>query len=225
MNFGVIVAARTGSSRLPQKALLPLLGRPLIVFLLERLKTSRLAGRIVLATTDLAQDEVLARWGREAGVEVFRGSSEDVVARFVAAAREYGFEYVVRVTGDCPLVDGQTLDFCLERCRKWGGFDLASTKGLWPKGVDYEIYKAETMARLHASDRLSPQDREHLTLHMYDHADEFDIRPIDPRPEWAWRGHDLTVDERVDYDFVKGLAEGFGRVGFGLTEIVERLRP
>lgn len=223
MNFGVIVAARTGSSRLPGKALLPILGRPMIVFLLERILPSALSRKIVLATTELPQDDVLAQWGEEAGVEVFRGSSEDLVGRFVAAAGKYGFEYVVRVTGDCPLVDAETLDFCLARCREWKEFDLASTKGLWPMGVDYEIYKAETMARLHGSDLLTDRDREHLTLHMYEHPEGFDIRKIDPKPEWAWRKRHLTVDEREDYDFVRDLARGFGSPGFGLSRILERL--
>ena len=122
-----------------------------------------------------------------------------------------------------PLVDAQTLDFCLARCREWEGFDLASTKGLWPMGIDYEVYKAETMARLHESGRLSERDREHLTLHMYEHPEGFDIRKIEPRPEWAWRKRHLTVDEREDYEFVRGLARGFGSVDFGLSRILERL--
>src|SRR5690348_5122118 len=101
---GIIVAARTGSSRLPGKALLPLNGMPMILFLLERLSPLKEA-RVAFATTRLESDDRLAAIVEEAGVPVFRGNAEDLVDRYVAAADHFGFDTVGRVTGDCPFVD------------------------------------------------------------------------------------------------------------------------
>ncbi len=185
MKFGVIVAARSGSARLPRKGLRPLQGVPMIVFLFRRILPSKLADKIIFATTDLTEDDELASTVGSEGVPVFRGANDDVVKRYVDAATSFNMSYVVRVTGDCPFVDAQTLDYCLDQCRKLGPFDLASTKGLFPVGIDYEIYNAEAMRKLHESGLLTPGDREHPTKYIYDHAGDFNIEKLMPPPGWA----------------------------------------
>ena len=205
MRFGVIVAARTGSTRLPSKALFELAGKPMIVFLLDRINASTVAEKIVFATTQLSEDDKLASVVEAEGVELFRGDNEDVVKRFVDCADKYDFDYVVRVTGDCPFVDVETLDFCLEQCKDFGDFDLASTKGFFPVGIDYEIYKVGTMKKLHESDKLNSEDREHLTKYIYDNSDSFIIKELNPKKEWIYKEVHFTIDTKEDYDFVLGL--------------------
>jgi spore coat polysaccharide biosynthesis protein SpsF len=204
------VAARTGSSRLPGKALLPLRGLPMLAYLLRRLKTSSRAGRIIVATTDLPGDDPLQTLAREEGLAAFRGSRDDLVARFVAAEQAYPSEYVVRVTADCPFVDGTTLDHCLGQCDAFGPFDLATTKGRFPVGVDFEIYRSATMARLHAEGSLDAQDREHLTLHMYRHRERFAFRELAAPSGWPAAGRTFTVDTPDDYAFAAALADRIG---------------
>lgn len=205
--YGVIVAARTGSSRLPGKALLPLRGLPMLAYLLRRLKTSSRAGRLILATTDLPGDDALQQLADKEAVPVFRGSRDDLVARFVAAEQVYPSQYVVRVTADCPFVDGATLDHCLAQCDALGSFDIATTKGRFPVGVDFEIYRSATMARLHNQADLDAQDREHLTLHMYRHRDRFSFKELSAPPGWPSAGRSFTVDTPDDYAFAAALAD------------------
>lgn len=204
---GVVVAARSGSRRLPGKALLPLRGIPMLAFLLRRLKPARRAG-VFLATTDLSADDALEALGTEEGVAVFRGAENDVVARYVAAAEHFSLDTVVRVTADCPFVDAELVDFCLEQLERTDAFDLATTKTRFPQGLDCEIYRADGMAKLHRDGRLDASEREHLTLHYYNLSERYRIQYIRPMASWLAVGRHLMVDTAADYEFAARLADG-----------------
>jgi spore coat polysaccharide biosynthesis protein SpsF len=217
--IGVIVAARMLSSRLPGKALLPLQGMPMILFLLRRL--ARLsAGSVVVATTELAADDRLAAVVEAERVPVFRGADGDVVARYVAAAGHFGFDTVARVTADCPFVDADLVDWCLAQAETYERFDLATTKGKFPIGLDVEIYPARLMARLHAAGNLSDTEREHLTLRLYDDGADFTVRRIEPRREWRGGSAKFTVDTPADYEAATGLAARFASPAFAIAELM-----
>jgi spore coat polysaccharide biosynthesis protein SpsF len=117
MKFGVIIAARSNSKRLPGKATLPLIGTPILQLLIKRVKTSKIADKIILATSDLSQDDGLEKIAKEEGIEIFRGPLDNVLGRFVGAAKKYDFDYCVRITGDEPFLDGQTLDYVIEKAK------------------------------------------------------------------------------------------------------------
>jgi len=216
---GVVVAARTSSSRLPGKALLPLQELPMIVFLMRRLRGLR-SGVVVLATTDLsADDELVAIVSRE-GVPVFRGANADVVARYVGAAQHFGFGTVARITGDCPFVNAELIDHCVEHAMALHDFELATTKTRFPVGLDAELYRAADMAALHGQGMLTAADREHLTLYYYDHHGRgCQLRYIDPKPEWVLTGRQFTVDTRGDYEAAMSLAGAFADWRFSLAEL------
>jgi spore coat polysaccharide biosynthesis protein SpsF len=221
--IGVIVAARTGSSRLPGKVLRQLGGRPMILFLLDRLRASRLAETPILATTTLPGDDELATIVGEAGNPVFRGDQNDVVRRYVDAASMHGFDYVVRVTGDCPFVDAETLDYCIDHARQQAPFDLATTKGRFPVGIDYEIYNAQAMRAIHANEDLDTSDREHLTLYMYKNRARYRIIELEPRPEWKSDQH-YTVDTQDDYARADAIVTTLGDSHFSIRKLVELTR-
>lgn len=202
---GIVVASRSGSSRLPGKALLPLRGQSMLLFLLRRIRAVRRADAVLLATTTLPADDALADLARQVDVPVVRGPVDDVVARYVLAAEKAGLDYVVRVTADCPFLDARLLDHCLEHA--WNrDFHLATTKGVFPVGLDCEIYPAALMARLHSEGRLDAAEREHLTLRFYNRPEDYEILRI-PAPR-AWQSSAvLTVDTGEDYARAARLAE------------------
>lgn len=210
--------------RLPGKALLPLCGVPMITYLLRRIIHSRLADTIVFATTDLPQDDELTRVVLGEGVPVFRGSSNDVVLRYVLAASRYELDYVVRVTGDCPFVDARTLDYCISLCKSLERFDLATTKRQFPVGIDYEIYDASLMRNLHNANSLTREEREHLTLHIYNMESDFIVHRLSPNPMWLCNDTAFTVDTKDDYFFVSSLAARLPSVSADLETIIETSR-
>lgn len=220
--MGVVVAARTGSSRLPGKALMPLAGIPMVAFLLRRLAPARRADALILATTDLPADDCLADLAAAEGIAVYRGSSPDVVARYVGAAEAFQLDWVARVTADCPFVDARLLDTCFAACDDGEAFDLASTKTRFPVGIDVEIYSAARMAEAYRSGQMDAADREHLTKYFYDRPDRFALRLIEPPPEWRPRGpQSYTVDTQADYQAaVALLARAGGAWDTSLTDLL-----
>ena len=106
----VVVSARMASSRCPGKAVVPLAGRPLLAVLLERMAAARNVDGVVLATSTSPENDVLARLAEEGGFPVFRGEEDDVLRRHVECARAIGADHVVRVTGDNPLTDLETVE-------------------------------------------------------------------------------------------------------------------
>jgi len=113
----IVVSARMASSRCPGKALAPLAGRPLLEVLLDRMASVRGVDGVVLATSVEAENDPLADVAGRAGFQVFRGDEDDVLRRHVDCARALGADHVVRVTGDNPLTDVETIESLVARHR------------------------------------------------------------------------------------------------------------
>lgn len=194
----VILQSRTLSERLPAKVLLPLGGLPIAVLCARRLANTGLD--VVLATSDTASDDLLARTAAEAGVRVFRGSLDDVLGRFAACAADLAPEdVVVRATGDNPLPDGAFVQSLVDRLRAGGHRYLgtASPADGLPYGLSAECF---TVAALRDADRnaTDPASREHVTVSMRRAADAGRVRPGEllPNDRSALR---CTVDTADDY--------------------------
>lgn len=159
----VILQARTGSSRLPGKVLADLSGRPLLAFLIERLNRCSLVDKVILATTNLAEDDALAELGRVLGLVVVRGSKNDVLSRYALAAEHTQAPVLVRITGDCPFVDPDLLG---EMIREFGAqnYDYYSNciSPTYPDGLDIEIFSRSSLllAQLECTNSVQ---REHVT--------------------------------------------------------------
>lgn len=225
MTLGIIVLARLRSSRLPAKALLPFFGMSMLGMLLRRLKSGGGNLPVVLATTELREDDFLVEVAESEGCEVFRGENEDVAGRFVRAAAAFGFDYAVRVTGDCPLIDGQMVDHCLEQCMGGAPFDHASTKGYFPVGLDLEVVNVGTLQALVDSNKLSADDKEHVTLYMVNNPNQFRMCTIMPPGHWPQSEKTYTVDTFDDYVECKRLVESIGSdTGFSVSSMLESER-
>lgn len=201
--IGIVVAARLSSRRLPRKALLPIYENiPMLGFLIERLKKSTLVNEIVLATSTNKEDLELEALAKSLGVKCFRGDLNNVVDRYDQAAKEFKLNTVIRVTGDCPFVDGELIDYCVEQIND-EEFDVASTKGLFPVGLDCEIYNVNSMERAIDSKKMTRDHLEHLTLYFYDNPHDFKILKINPPDKWKCKKCTYTVDDPKDLERAK----------------------
>lgn len=215
--IGIVVSARTASSRLPGKALLPLNQMPMILFLLNSLSEIERAS-LLLATTNLASDDHLASIVKVAGYDVFRGNSQDLVQRYCDASRQFGFDTIVRVTGDCPFVNAQLVEWCLDYAEQSPCWDLVTTKGGFPIGLDVEIYPAKLMQKILNQGCLTSFEREHLTLHLYNN--EFVVECI-PTPEgWFQTNKKFTVDTMEDYQNAQKIFELLEKYNYSLKEML-----
>ncbi len=159
----LIVQARMTSRRLPGKVLKTVCGRPLLDLQLARLKRVKRADQVILATTDLPTDDAVAALGGALGVTVFRGQEDDVLGRFASAAQLTEATTLVRLTGDCPLLDPEIVDAHLAL------FDGADYDYVWcgdrpslPNGFICEVFGRDRLLQA-ANAATDHYDREHVT--------------------------------------------------------------
>ncbi|NQT36569.1 MAG: glycosyltransferase family protein [Planctomycetes bacterium] len=203
-----IVQARMGSTRLPGKALCELGRRTMLGQVVARVGRAGSLDEVVVATTDLAGDDPLARHCAALGVACFRGSAEDVLHRYWHAAREYQADVVVRVTADCPLIDPGVLDDVVRRFLAEGPDYAANVLDrTYPRGLDTEVFSVETLRRAHREAEL-PYQRTHVTPYVYEHPERFALLSVsgpsvsggENPSHWRW-----TVDEAADLEFVRAV--------------------
>jgi spore coat polysaccharide biosynthesis protein SpsF len=203
-----ILQARMSSTRLPGKVLRPLAGAPMVLREVERVRRSRRVDRTVVATSTDRSDDVLADVLEGAGVEVFRGSLDDVLTRYVDAMEAMGpAEHVLRVTGDCPLLDWAVIDGVIERHLDTGADYTANTWGrrTFPKGLDADIVKSRVLFEA-AREATDPYEREHVLPFIYRRPERYRLEGYaQERDEGELR---WTVDLPEDYEFASAVYEG-----------------
>ena len=209
MSVLILVSARMASSRCPGKALAPLAGRPLLEVLLDRMAAVRGVDGVVLATSVSPENDALVEVARRAGFESFRGDEDDVLRRHVDCARTLGADHVVRVTGDNPLTDVETIERLVARHLQ-DGADYTYVPGdALLMGILAEVISRSALER--SWERGEARHRSELmTLYIKEHPQEFKVvtAELDPglyRPEYR-----LTVDEPED---VRLMQEIFARLG------------
>jgi spore coat polysaccharide biosynthesis protein SpsF len=168
-----VLQARASSTRLPGKVLLPILGRPMLARQIERVLRATMLDRLVLATSTDATDDAVAALGADCGVAVHRGPLDDVLARVHAAAVAAGAEHVVRLTGDCPLLDPALIDrVAAAHLRSGADFTSNTQPRTFPDGLDVEVVRIAALAAAAAEARL-PAEREHVLPFVYDRPQRF----------------------------------------------------
>lgn len=219
-----VLQARTSSTRLPQKVLCPVLGEPMLFRQIERIRRSRLIDKLIVATSSDASDDPLQAECAKRNIPCFRGSLDDVLDRFYRAAEPYRPDYVVRMTGDCPLADPEVLDRVVEYALA-EGVDYASNvlKPTYPDGLDIEVFTFATLRAAWEQASLS-SEREHVTAYIYKHPELFSLGGIKCDTDYSllrW-----TVDEPEDLEFVRHVYEALypEKPDFAMADILEYLQ-
>ena len=199
-----IVQARLGSSRLPLKSLLSLRDTPVIDWVMRRLAASREIDRIMAAVPDTALDNILAEHLQRRGMDCIAGPEEDVLARFLQAARATDAAYIVRVCADNPLVWGEAVDrlvrhYAAANCDY--AYNHIPRDNLWPDGLGAEMLSREILESLERLAR-KPSQREHCLNYIWDNRKDFVISTFNPEEPWLCRP-DLKLDIDSSEDFVR----------------------
>ncbi len=205
MTTVAVIQARCGSTRYPRKVLAPLQGRPMLAHIIERVSRASLVDRVVVATTDLGRDDPVAALTLESGAGLTRGSEDDVLSRYVQAAREHDADVVVRITADCPLTDPAVVDSVI-RARTENDADYASNvePPTFPEGFDCEVFTAACLHRVDEEATLA-YEREHVTVRVREHLGEFRTAHVAHDPDLSWMR--LTVDVPEDFARVARLLD------------------
>jgi spore coat polysaccharide biosynthesis protein SpsF len=207
MRVGIIIQARMTSTRLPGKVLMPVMGKPLLEYQIERLQRVRRADNIIIATTKNDTDQPIVDLADRLGIKVFRGSEEDVLSRYFGAAKENDLDVVVRITSDCPLIDPAVVDEVIgaylenaENC-SYVSNCLSRT---YPRGMDTEVFPFSILEKAYLEVEEQP-DREHVTSYIYEDRQKFRLLNVafqrnESHQRW-------TVDTPEDLKLIEHILE------------------
>jgi len=205
MRVVVVVQARTGSTRLPGKVLMPLAKRPLLHRMLERVLAAKAPSAVVVATTRDPADDAIVKVAKDAGVACFRGHPTDLLDRHYSAGVAFGADVVVKIPSDCPLVDPAVIDLVIAGYAAHAGrTDFVSNlhPPTYPDGHDVEVIPLGALetAWIEATE---PHEREHTTPFIWERRHRFRVHNV------AWESgldysttHRWTIDYREDYQFL-----------------------
>ena len=217
-----IVQARMGSSRLKGKVLKEIMGCPLILLNLKRLEKSREIDQLILATSNMPEDDPLYEIVKAEGYKAFRGDEDNVLKRYWDCVMEYGGDIIVRVTGDCPLIDPDIVDNVITYYRMhdydYVRLDVPDT---FMRGFDVEVFSRESLKKtidLAVEDR----HREHVTAYMYHHPELFSIGVVHGGSLFN-KDYRLCVDTTEDFTVVSKVFEHFRDINVPARDVVKYL--
>lgn len=205
MKVVAILQARTSSTRLPNKVLLPILGKPMLEHQIDRISRSQKIDQLVVATSIDKSDDAIESLCNKLGVSCFRGDLNDVLDRFYQAANLLEADHIIRLTGDCPLIDPNVIDAVISKhLDNDADYTSNCCPPTFPDGLDVEVLKFSVLKESWKESHLLSH-REHVTLYVRDEENNYQLAnysgDID-LSDMRW-----TVDEPQDLDFVTKVYE------------------
>ena len=202
-NIGIIIEARMGSSRLPGKTLKPMLGKPMLQLMIERLKRVNLADQIIVATTTNEKDLPIVELAKKMDVKYYQGSEDDVLERVLCAARKFEVDIIVETCGDSPLIDPKLLDYQIDIYLK-NNFDYVCChlEKTFPIGLDAKIFSTNTLDEVSKLTN-EPADRENVNLYIWEHPNRYKLKNITAKNKYKRPDLRLVVDYPEDFVLVE----------------------
>ncbi|MDG1143294.1 MAG: hypothetical protein P8N92_01430 [Burkholderiales bacterium] len=204
MSLGAIVLARLDSSRLPGKSLTNVSGRPLLSYIVERLRKIPTFDSIVLATSDRGLDDELEDFARQSNIGCFRGSIDDVAGRVLKCAQAYNFDTFARVNGDSPLIDYILLAEAVRKQRE-SNVDIVTNifPRSFPSGASVEVVRTLALEKSYRM-MFDHTHFEHVTKFFYDNSSMFSILNFESG-DAGLTSLNLAVDMPEDLERFQGL--------------------
>jgi spore coat polysaccharide biosynthesis protein SpsF len=225
-NIVTVIQARTGSTRLPNKVMLSICGKPLLLRMVERVMKAKLSGTIVIATSTEKEDDPIEELCRKERLRCFRGHPTDLLDRHYFAAKKYKADAVAKIPSDCPLIDPNIIDVIFKFFHDHY-FDYVSNlhPATYPDGNDVEImsFGALETAWNEASKDF---EREHTTPYLWEHPDKFKMGNIKWKSGLDYStSHRWTIDYEEDYIFIRTIFDElyYKNPGFDMQDILHLL--
>lgn len=205
MKVVAIIQARMGSTRLPGKVMKMILGKPVILWDIDRVSESKLIDEIVVAIPFDRQNDVIVNTIKEYSdkIIIFRGSEEDVLDRYYKAAKERMADVIVRLTSDCPLIDPEVVDNVIEQFLNTHCDYCSNTlKRTYPRGLDAEVFSFNALAKAW-NEAKKEYEREHVTPYIIENPEKFKLFNV---PFSTNLSHlRWTLDTNEDFKFIEAV--------------------
>ena len=217
--IGAIIQARMGSSRLPGKVMKIIDNeKSMLKYVLDQVKNAKNIKKIIVATTNLHEDNVIEEFVKSQNVSYFRGNPEDVLNRYYNCSNKFNLKSIVRITGDCPLIDPQIMDKVIEKYIS-GNYDYVSNNNprSYPYGMDLEVFSFKVLESVFKNANL-PSEREHVTPYIYNNPKKFKIGKIKNDEDYSRIR--LTVDRELDFKLIQKIVSKINKRPILLEDIM-----
>jgi spore coat polysaccharide biosynthesis protein SpsF len=207
--IGAIIQARMGSTRLPGKIMLPVLDKPILEHLVDRVKKSSNIDEIIIATSINKNDDIIEIFCKSQKIKCFRGSEKDVLLRYFEAAKKFSIDIIVRLTSDTPLLDPKIIDKVILKYNE-NKYDYVSNffplPRTYPDGYNVEIFSMELLEQTNIEAK-KPSDREHVTTFITMQPKKFKKYRVDSEKDLS--KYRLNLDYKEDFELIKSVLEKF----------------
>ena len=220
------IQVRMGSTRLPGKVMSDLMGKPVLGRLVERVQRSKLIDEIVVSTSINPLDDTIETWCHRNGINVFRGSEDDVLQRILGAMEHYQGDQGVTLFGDCPCVDPEIIDSTIETyLTAEGKYDYVGNdlKTTFPPGLEVEVYSVAALKDAHTRSK-EPNVKEHGTLFIRQHPELYNLLNIEAPDDLYYPEMEIELDTAEDFQVIETIYRHFfssGNEHFNAREIVQ----
>ena len=223
MKYVGMIQARVDSSRLKNKIFLEVAGKPMLQYVIEAEKKSELLDEVIVVTSIEKSNLPILALCAKIGIRVFVGSEDDVLDRYYQAARIIKPDYVVRITGDCPLFDGRLLDDAIRQLMVDTDY-LGMLSESFADGLDLEIITFAALKNAWKNATLK-SEREHVTQYIIHHPEKFNLQDF-VSPIGYFGDNRWTLDEEEDFIFIKTVLEYFlgNNKDYGYMDIIHYLK-
>lgn len=215
--IAAIIQARMGSTRLPGKIMMPIRNKPLLYYVIIQTLHSKKINKLIVATTDKIQDDQIVDMVNSYSIDIFRGNEEDVLDRYYQCAKKYNTDIIVRITSDCPLIDPNLIDKCIDEfenndydyfsnINKKEGENWVYHLSGFPLGFAVEVFTFTALEKAWKNAK-KPSEREHVTQYILNNPKLFKIGNVENPNDYS--DMRLSVDHKVDFDLVQIIIEHF----------------
>jgi spore coat polysaccharide biosynthesis protein SpsF len=179
-------------------------GKPMLAWILDRVHDVKNADKTIVATTKLSEDDAIVKTCKERGTICFRGSVENVLSRYIQAARLFNLHHVVRLTGDNPFPDAVEIDFLIQEHLR-SSSEYSSNIDALPVGIGAEVFRYGALFKIESLTN-NPTDLEHVNEYILNHQNQFRINKVSVyQPEWSNTDYSFTVDTINEFNFAEAL--------------------
>lgn len=220
MKIGCIIQARLGSTRLPKKVIQLIDEKfSILDYVINQSMESKYIEKIVIATTDLDEDNTIVQIANMKKIGSFCGNSDDVLDRYYQCAKFFSFSIIVRITSDCPLVDPNIIDDVIEIYQN-NSYDYVSNVHplTFPVGIAIEIFSFKALENAWKNAKL-PSEREHVTPYLYNHKEKFKIKNFEYSKNLS--SIRVTVDHQKDLELIRKIASKINSRPILLSDILD----
>lgn len=209
--IGAIIQARMGSTRLPGKIMLPILDKPVLEHLINRVKKSSNIDEIIVATSINKNDDIIEKFCKSQKIKCFRGSENDVLLRYFEAAKKFSIDIIVRLTSDTPLLDPKVIDKVIIKYNE-KKYDFVSNffplPRTYPDGYNVEVFSMKLLEQTNIEAK-KPSDREHVTTFITMQPNKFKKYRVDSEKDLS--KYRLNLDYKEDFELIKSVLEKLGK--------------